>query len=170
MGHADIEQVPLPGYTDRITVENEVELGLAEWRRELVLHDLGTRAIADLGLPVLDPGDATHVEAGRRIERQRPSPGRRLGIAEHHADLHSQLVDEDQAGARLVDRSGQLAQRLRHEPGVKAHVGIPHLTLQLGLRHQCGNRVDHDDVKGAAAHQRIDDLQCLLAAVGLRDN
>jgi hypothetical protein len=45
---------------------------------------------------------------------------------------------------------------------------IAHLAFQLRPRHERGDRVDDDDVDGARAHQHFDDLQSLLAAVGLR--
>ena len=46
---------------------------------------------------------------------------------------------------------------------------VAHLAVELGARHQGGDRVDHQDVDGAGAHQGIGDLQRLLAGVGLGD-
>ena len=92
-----------------------------------------------------------------------------LGVAEHDADLLADLVDEDEAGARLGDRSGELAEGLGHQACLQAHVGVAHLAVELGLGDQGGDRVDDQDVDGAGADQGFDDLKRLLAVVGLRD-
>ena len=46
---------------------------------------------------------------------------------------------------------------------------VAHLAFELGARHQRGDRIDHQHVDGAGAHQRVGDFQRLLAGVGLRD-
>ena len=46
-------------------------------------------------------------------------------------------------------------------------MAVAHVALDLGLRHECGDRVDDDDVDGAAAHKCIDDVECLLARIRL---
>src|SRR6202035_1770998 len=74
---------------------HDVEFGLAERRRHLVLHDLHPRPAADHRLAILDRADAPDVEADRRVEFQRAATGGRLRVAEHHADLLAELVDED---------------------------------------------------------------------------
>ena len=48
-------------------------------------------------------------------------------------------------------------------------MGVAHFALDLGLRHQGRHRVDDDDVDGAGADQDLDDLERLLAGVGLAD-
>ena len=48
-------------------------------------------------------------------------------------------------------------------------MGIPHLALDLRLRRQCRDRVDHDHVDRAGTHEHVGDLECLIARVGLRD-
>ena len=63
--------------------------------------------------------------------------------------------------------AGELAQRLGHEPGLEADVGVPHLALDLGLRHERRDGVDRDDVEGRRAHEQVGDLERLLAVVGL---
>ncbi len=70
---------------------------------------------------------------------------------------------------RLGDGAGELAQRLAHEAGLQAHVGVAHLAFDFGLGHERRHRVDDDDVDGAGAHQRLGDLERLLAGVGLGD-
>ena len=142
---------------------------LAERRRDLVLDDLHARLVADHFFALLDRADAADVEPHGRVELQRVAAGRRLGVAEHHADLHADLVDEDDEGVRALDVAGELAQRLRHEPRLQAHVRVAHLAFDLGLRRERRDRVDDDDVDGARAHQHVGDLERLLARVGLRD-
>ena len=72
-------------------------------------------------------------------------------------------------GARAVERAGELAQRLAHEPRLQADEAVAHLALDLGLGRERRDRVDGDDVEGAAADQHLGDLEGLLAVVGLRD-
>ena len=119
--------------------------------------------------PSLMARDAPHVEAHRGVELERVAAGGGLGVAEHHADLHADLVDEDDGGARLRDRARELAQRLAHQPRLQAHVRVAHLALDLGPRHQRRHRVDDDQVDRARAHQHVGDLERLLAGVGLGD-
>ena len=70
---------------------------------------------------------------------------------------------------RLGDRSGELAQRLAHQPRLEAGKLIAHLAFEFGARRQRRNRIDHQHLDGAGAHQRIGDFQRLLAGIGLRD-
>src|SRR5262245_5885378 len=102
----------------------DVELGLAERRRDLVLHDLHLRAAADHLVAVLDGAEPADVEPHRGVELERVAARGGLRVAEHHADLHADLVDEDDDGARLGDRPGELAERLRHETGLEPHLRI----------------------------------------------
>ena len=69
----------------------------------------------------------------------------------------------------LVERAGELAQRLAHQPGLQADVRVAHLALDLGLRRQRRDRVDRDDGERARADEQLADLERLLARVGLRD-
>ena len=46
---------------------------------------------------------------------------------------------------------------------------IAHLALDLGARHERGDRVDDDDVDRVRAHERLGDLQRLLAGIRLGD-
>ena len=46
---------------------------------------------------------------------------------------------------------------------------VAHLAFEFGARHQRRDRIDHQHVDRAGAHQRVGDLQRLLAGVGLRD-
>ena len=91
------------------------------------------------------------------------------GIAEHDADFHADLVDENHDGVRPLDVAGQLAQRLRHEARLQAHVLIAHFALDFRLRRERRDRIDHDHIDRAGAHQHVGDLQRLLAGIRLRD-
>ncbi len=46
-------------------------------------------------------------------------------------------------------------------------MGVAHFALDLGLGNQGGDRVDDQNVDGAAAHQRFGNLEGLLAGIGL---
>ena len=72
-------------------------------------------------------------------------------------------------GAGAVERAGELAEGLAHESRLQADEAVAHLALDLGLGRERRDRVDGDDVEGAAAHQHLGDLEGLLAVVGLRD-
>ena len=100
---------------------------------------------------------------------KRHAAGGGFRVAEHHADLLAQLVGEDDRGLGLVDGAGQLAQRLGHQAGLHAHGGIAHIAFDLGAGHQGGHRVDDHDIHRAGAHQGLDDLERLLAGIGLRN-
>src|SRR5690606_23774737 len=106
MLHGEIEDVPFARHALPV---HDVELGLAERWRHLVLHDLGFRAVAHYGVAIFDRGDAADVHAHRRIELQRPAARGGFGVAEHHANLLADLVDEDQAAVRFRNDSGELA-------------------------------------------------------------
>ena len=163
---AQIDQ--LAGLGDALAV-HDVELDLLEGRRHLVLDDLDAGLVADHLLALLDLADAADVEAHGGVELQRIAAGRRLGVAEHDADLHADLVDEDHHALGLGDRGRQLAQRLAHQARLHAGLHVAHLAFELGLGRERRHRVDHQHVDGAGAHQRVGDLERLLAVVGLRD-
>jgi hypothetical protein len=148
---------------------HDVELGLLERGRALVLHDLDARAVADDLGAVLDRLDTTDVESDRRVELERPPTGRDLGRAVDDADLLTQLVDEDREGVGLRQPTGQLAQRLTHQTSLESDVGVTHVAFDLGPRRQRRDRVDDDDVERARADQHVGDLEGLLAGVGLGD-
>ena len=63
--------------------------------------------------------------------------------------------------------AGQLAQGLAHQAGLDADERVAHLALDLGARHEGGDRVDDDAVDAARADQRLGDLERLLAGVRL---
>src|SRR5712692_3711634 len=79
---AQIQQVACSG--DAFAVHH-VELGLAEGRRDLVLHHLQARKPADDHVAVLYARDAADVHPHRRVELQRAAARSGFRIAEHHA-------------------------------------------------------------------------------------
>lgn len=60
-------------------------------------------------------------------------------------------------------------QRLGHEPRVQADMRIAHFAFNFRAGHKCRDRVDHDNVHCAAAHERVGNFQRLFARVGLGD-
>src|SRR4051794_25216818 len=89
-----------PGLRDQVVLERQVEdaalrrdalavldveLGLAERRRHLVLHDLDADTVADRLGALLQGLDATDVQTLRRVELERATTRLRLRRAEHDA-------------------------------------------------------------------------------------
>src|SRR4029077_4483579 len=82
---------------------HDLELRLPERRRHLILHHLVASHVAGEFLAVLDRTDAP-ADGGRRgIDLRRVGAGGGFRVAEHHADLHAHLVDEDDDGVRAAD-------------------------------------------------------------------
>src|SRR5690606_19880554 len=162
-GHAKIDD--LARSRDAGAIE-DVEFGRLEGWRNLVLDDLDAGFVADDLVALLDRADPADVEAHRRVELERIAAGGGFGVAEHDADLHADLVDEDDGGVGAVDVAGELAQGLRHQAGLEAREGVAHLAFDLGLGREGGDRVDDDEVDRARTHQRIGDLEGLLAGIG----
>ena len=151
-------------------VEHQVQFDLLEWRGHLVFHDFHADAVSDhLVRALADCLDLAHVHADRSVELQGVPAGGGLRVAEHDADLHADLVDEDDQGIALGQKTGQLPERLAHQPGLQAHVAVAHLAIDFRLRGQRGDRVDDDDVHRAGTDQRLGDVQRLLPAIRLAD-
>src|SRR5690606_16611826 len=91
---------------------HDVELGLAERRRDLVFYHLDLGAIAGNDFAVFDRGNTTDVDAHGRVKLERPASAGRLGTTEHYADLFANLIDKNQAAVGLENMASQLAQRL----------------------------------------------------------
>ncbi len=151
------------------SVEN-VEFSLTERRRDLVLDDLGAGLGTDDLFALLDRADAADVDTHRGVELQRIAAGRGFGVAEHHADLHADLVDENHQRVRTLDVRRQLAQRLRHQPCLQAHLRLAHLAFDFSTGHQCGHRIDDHHIDRTRTHQHVGDFQRLLAVVRLRND
>src|SRR6184192_1795229 len=82
-------------------VREDLDLGDAERRRDLVLHDLDLHPAADHHVALLDRLDRPDVDAHGGVELQRPATRSSFGIPEHDSDLLAQLVDEDDRGLVL---------------------------------------------------------------------
>ena len=148
---------------------DDVEFSLLERRSHLVLDHLGARTVSDRRTRFLESFDATHIDAHRGVELQGLTAGRGLRGTEKHADLFTQLVDEDRGRAGRREGTRDLTQGLAHEAGLQAHVGVAHLALNFCLGHQGRDRVDDDNVDAARADQHVGNFEGLLARVGLRD-
>ncbi len=78
------------------------------------------------------------------------------------------MIGENARRLGLGEDGGELAQRLAHEPRLHAHRGHAHLAFELGLRHQRGDRINHDDIERIRAGERFTNGQRFFAAVRLR--
>ena len=52
---------------------------------------------------------------------------------------------------------------------MQPHMAVAHLAFEFGARHQRRDRIDDEHVDRPGAHQRVGDLERLLAGIGLRD-
>src|SRR6266576_1431758 len=75
-----VENRALPGDPGAV---DDVELGLLERRRDLVLDHLHAHAVAERLDAVLEGLDPPDVEPDRRVELERAAARSRLGAAEH---------------------------------------------------------------------------------------
>src|SRR5262249_2325454 len=148
---------------------HDIELDLLEGWRQLVLDYLDARLVAHDLVTLLERADTAYVEAHGSIELEGIAARGRLGRTEHDTNLHADLVDEDHHAVRTGNRRGELAQRLAHQPGLQAWQRVAHLTLDFRPRGERGDGIDDQDIDGTGAHQRIGDLQRLLARIRLRD-
>src|SRR4029077_3034168 len=83
--------------------ELDVELGLAEGGRDLVLDDLHAHAVADRLRAVLERLDPPDVQTLGGVELQRATAWLGLRRAEHDADLFADLVGEDAERLRTIE-------------------------------------------------------------------
>ena len=125
--------------------------------------------VADHFAALLQGFRTAYIHTHGRIELQRAAAGRGLGVAEHHADLLTQLVNEDHDTVRTGNDCGELTQGLGHQTGLQTDMCISHVTVDLCLRHQCRDRVDDHDIQRAGTHHGLGDLQRLLSGVRLGD-
>src|SRR5215210_1293742 len=161
---AHVQHAPLAG--DPLSVHH-VELHRLERRGHLVLDDLNPRLVAHRVVADLQRPDAPDVQPHAGIELQRPPPRRRLRRAKHHPYLLPELVDENSGRIGTSERARELPQSLAHEPSLKPHMRVAHLSLDLSPRYKGGDRVYNDDVEGAASDEGIRYLQGLLAVIRL---
>src|ERR1700680_945496 len=162
--HTKFDQFALLGDAGAV---HDFEFCFTERRRDLVLDYFDAGHRAHHFLSILDRADAPDVHAHGRIELERVAAGRGLRVTEHHADLHADLIDEYHDGIGSLDIAGELAQGLRHEARLQAHVRVAHLAFDFRFRRERRNRVDHHYIEGAGAHQNVGDFERLFAGVRL---
>ena len=92
--------------------EHDIKFSLLEGRRDLVLHDADPCAVTDHLAALLEGLDPSHIHTDGRIELERAAAGSCLRIAEHDADLLTELVDKDDGTVGLADDSREFAQGL----------------------------------------------------------
>ena len=112
---------------------------------------------------------APHIDADGAVKFQGVAAGGRFGIAEHHADLHADLVDEDKRGFALADNAGEFSHRLAHQAGLKADVRIAHIAGHFGGGNKGGDRIDDDHIDGVGFDEHFGDIEGLFAGIGLAD-
>ena len=133
----------------------------------LVLYDLYPGAGADNVVPLFQRRDFSDIHPDRGVELEGVTPRGGLRVAKHDANLHPDLIDEDDCRMGFADDACQFAQCLGHEASLESHVGISHVSLDLRFGNQGCHRVHHEDVDSAAADEHFGDLQSLFPGVGL---
>src|ERR671911_38637 len=161
---AHVEHASLAG--DPLSVHH-VELHRLERRRYLVLYDLDPGLVAHGVVADLQRPYAPDVQTHAGVELQRPPSRRRLRRAEHDPYLLPQLVDENGRSPGAFEGPRELAQSLAHEPCLKSHMRVAHLSFDLGPGYEGRHRVYDHDVEGAGAHESIRYLQGLFAVIWL---
>src|SRR5690606_16452565 len=124
----------------------DLEFGLPERRRHLVLHYLHAGFATDNLIAFFHRTGTADIQTYRGVELQCVTTGSGFRVAEHHADLHADLVDEDHQAVGVLDVTGDLAQRLGHQSRLHADVVITHVAFDFSLGHQCRHGVDNDHV------------------------
>jgi hypothetical protein len=131
-----------PSLGDALAV-HDVELDLAERRRDLVLDDLHAGLVADDLVALLDRADAADVEADRGVELQRVAAGGRLGEPNMTPIfMRIWLMKMTMSSTWRSSRSACAAPGSSGGPAGRA--AVAHLALDLGLRRQRRDRVDHE--------------------------
>src|SRR3546814_5268794 len=99
----------------------------------LVLDNFDAGFVADDFVAFLDGADTADIEPYRGIKLERIAAGGGFRTAKHDADLHADLVDEDDHAVGTLDVGGKPAQCLAHEAGLQAWQGVAHVTFAFGL-------------------------------------
>ena len=136
VGHRQVDDFAFAA--DALPV-HDVELGGLERRGHLVFDDLHLGFAANHLVALFDGAHPADVQTHRRVKLQRVSARGGFGAAEHHTDLHADLVDENDRAVGLFDGGGQFAQRLAHESGLQAGQAVAHFAFQLGLGGERGH-------------------------------
>src|SRR5690606_25587958 len=116
-GHGEVNQLAF-AVDAAGRAEADVEFGVTERRRALVLDHHDANPVADDLVSVLHRPGSPDVETHARVELEGTPSGRRLGVAKHHADLFADLVGEDETGPGPAHDARELAEGLTHEAGL----------------------------------------------------
>src|SRR5699024_7541809 len=95
---------------------------------------------------VLKGLDTADVTTHRSVELQCLTTSGGFRRTEHHADLLTQLVNEDSRGAGVVQCTGHLTQCLGHQTSLETHLRVTLFTFNLGLWRQRRHRATNDTV------------------------
>ena len=127
------DDVAVDGIVDQLAlardpfVVEDVELGVTEGCRDLVLHHLHLGTVADRALAFLERGDAADVEPDRGVELERPPAGRGLGgvVNDHIVDeIGVVALDLDVEAVRGASRRLAITlEDLRGDRAQQLHLG-----------------------------------------------
>ena len=146
-----------------------VELGDAERRCHLIFNHFGFHANAGGFVTVFQCGQSADIDAAGTVEFQSTTARCCFRAAEHHANFLTNLVDEDDAGFRAGDCTGQFSHGLTHHACLKSHVSVANFSIEFCFGNEGGDGIDHDDIDGVGANEHLGDLQGLFAVRWLAD-
>ena len=81
----------------------------------------------------------TDVNPDAGIKLEGLAPGSRLRAPKHHAHFFPKLIGKDTGGLGLAHDSRKFTQGLTHQTRLHTHGSHPHVALQLGFGHECGD-------------------------------
>ena len=143
--YSEIEYVTNLGNT---FVIHNIKFGRAEWGGNLILHDLNLGAVTDDIFTIFNLTDTANIDTDGSIELQSVTTSGSFRVTEHHTNLHTNLVDENDSGLGLRYNGSELTHGLGHQTSLKTHLSITHIAINFSLRHKGSNRVDHDEIDG----------------------
>ena len=146
MFDAQINQFAFPA--DTFAVKN-IEFGLTERRRNFVFDDFDFGFVTNNVIAFFNLTGTADVEADGGVEFECVTAGRGFRAAEHHADFHTDLVNENNQCIGAFDVAGQFAEGLAHQASLQADVAVTHFAFDLGFRYKCGYGVDNNHIDTA---------------------
>src|SRR5262249_730984 len=103
VGHRQVQNVA--GFANAFVVHN-VEFGFAERRRNFIFDHLDGGKVTNHTFAGLNLANAPDVHAHAGVEFESVAASGRFWVAKHHADLHTDLVDENNCGFAAIDDAG----------------------------------------------------------------
>jgi NDP-sugar pyrophosphorylase family protein len=103
------------------------------------------------------------------VERGAKTTGRSFRIAKHNADFLTQLINKYTRSVCFTDSCRKFSQSLRHQSRLQSHFRVSHFPFEFSSWCKGCNRIDNYDIYCRRANELFGDLQCLFAAIGLRD-